>query len=299
MDSSNIIKFIKLLRPHQWIKNVVVFVGIIFAKHFYNVDDWILAALCAGAFCLISSACYIMNDFKDIKQDQMHPIKKNRPLASGSVSKPSAILLMIALTTASLGTAWHVGQNVFFVIAGYGLLQILYTFILKHQVIIDVICIATGFVLRAIAGALAIDVRISPWLIICVFCLCLFLGFCKRFCEIRTMSERQSSSHRKNLIEYKPDFLVHLITISATIAVIAFLVYSTHAETIARFGTIGLAYTLPLVIYCICRASMLSMAGAYSDPTTMIISDRPLQIAAVIWWLVVVALITLNSTQGN
>jgi hypothetical protein len=150
----------------------------------------------------------------------------------------------------------------------------------------DVICIALGFVLRTAAGAVAIKVVISPWLFICMFTICLFMGFCKRYSEVAKISDLAlAKSHRPTLIIYTPELLTHLITVSAGIAVTGFLLYGLSERTVAIFGTNYFIYTLPIVVYAVFRFAMLSMNGVYADPTALILRDRPFQAVTVLWVL--------------
>jgi 4-hydroxybenzoate polyprenyltransferase len=177
------------------------------------------------------------------------------------------------------------------IVAVYVLLQVCYTELLKHKVLLDVICIAIGFVLRASAGAIAIGVEVSPWLFICMFTLCLFMGFCKRYSEFITLGDAAKAyRHRATLLEYSPELLTHLITVSAGIAVVSFLLYGLSDEA-SIFGGVYFIYTLPVVVYGIFRFAMLSMKGVYSDPTDLILHDRVFQVTVVIWSVMAIAII--------
>jgi len=154
---------------------------------------------------------------------------------------------------------------------------------LKKQVLVDVICIALGFVLRAVGGAVAIRVEVSPWLIICTFMLCLFMGFCKRYSETVFVGPSELEKLRATLIRYTPGLLNHLITFSATLAVVSFLLYAINERTVEHFGTMYMVYLVPVVVYGIFRFAMLSMEGAYTDPTELILKDRPFQFTVAFW----------------
>ena len=157
--------------------------------------------------------------------------------------------------------------------------------LMKHKAIVDVICIALGFVLRAVAGAVAIGEEVSSWLFVCTFTICLFMGFCKRYNEQATLTEPTTASgHRKTLAAYSKELLTHLITLSAGVAIVAFLLYASNEQTIESFGTNYLMYTLPIVIYGITRFAMLSMKGVYADPTDLFLHDRPFQLTVVVWF---------------
>ncbi|MCK4998169.1 MAG: UbiA prenyltransferase family protein, partial [Anaerohalosphaera sp.] len=196
----------------------------------------------------------------------------------------------------SLAAAVMVSKLLLLMVAVYILLQLVYTFFLKHRVLVDVICIALGFVLRAASGAVAITVAISPWLFICIFTICLFMGFCKRYNEVVTIGDMtEAENHRRTLIEYTPDLLTHLITLSAGIAVVAFLFYGLSESTVKSFGTNFFVYTLPVVVYAVFRFAMLSMKGAYADPTDIILRDKPFQATVVLWAVMAVVIILYGS----
>ncbi len=280
---------VRLARPRHWIKNIVVLMPVIFGMRIGDLQAWGQAGAAAVAFCFVSAFAYIINDIKDAESDLAHSLKKDRPLASGRISIKAAIVEATVFFLASIAIAGSVSRVLLIMVGAYVVLQMFYSFFLKQKVLVDVICIALGFVLRAASGAVAIEVAISPWLFICMFTICLFMGFCKRCNEIVTIGDRiQASSHRRTLVAYTPELLTHLITLSAGIAVIAFLLYGLSERTIAQFGTNYFIYTLPVVIYAIFRFAMLSMRGCYADPTDLILRDRPFQITILIW--VVIAL---------
>lgn len=283
---------IRLARPGHWIKNGVVFMPVITGLQIFNIDAWFRAFAAAVAFCFASSCVYILNDIKDRQYDKAHPLKKNRPLASGQINISTAVAEALVFLLLALTIAQGLSVLVTLIILSYLILQISYTTLLKHIVLVDVICIAMGFVLRAASGAAAITVEISPWLFICMFTICLFMGFCKRYSEIVTAGDKQQAQdHRPALIEYTPELLTHLITLSAGVAVVAFLVYGLNERTVEQFGTNYFIYTLPIVVYAVFRFAMLSMKGCYADPADLILHDRPFQITILIWILFILAII--------
>jgi len=285
-------EMIQLARPKHWIKNLLVLMPVVFGLQMYSAGAWARAVAATVAFCLASSFAYIINDIKDRKSDRAHPAKKDRPLASGRVRTKAAVIEAVVLAAASLILARSLSFLVTGIISAYLVLQILYTVSLKERVLVDVICIALGFVLRAAAGAVAIGVVISPWLFICIFTLCLFMGFCKRYSEIVTMGQSaHAGSHRATLLEYTPELLTHLITLSAAIGVIAFLLYGLNERTVEQFGTNYFIYVLPVVVYGVCRFAMLSMKGDYSGPTDIILRDRPFQLTICLWILAILVII--------
>jgi 4-hydroxybenzoate polyprenyltransferase len=287
---------VRLCRPKHWIKNFVVVMPILFGMRFGDMRAWAHIAIAFAAFCLASSFSYVVNDIRDREADKNHPKKKNRPIACGAVSVKTASVMAVVLFASSCIMSLLVSPLLLMTVGVYLGLQILYTVQLKDRVLIDVICIALGFVLRATAGAVAIGVAVSPWLFICMFTICLFMGFCKRYNEYVTFGDVAAAhKHRKTLLEYTPELLTHLITISAGVAVVAFLLYGVSESTVERFGTDYFIYTLPLVVYGVFRFAMLSMKGTYADPTDLILRDRPFQITVVIWMLMALCIIVWGS----
>ena len=289
---SRLTRWIRLGRPRQWSKNVLVLLPVIFAQKTGEVSAWGFALAATAAFCLASSAVYAFNDIRDRHADRLHPRKKDRPVACGQVSVPQAAAFSVGTALAALVLAALLHPLAAGLIGAYLVLQVAYTLSLKRRMIADVICIALGFVLRAVTGAVVIDAPPSPWLIVCTFTLCLFLGFCKRRAELATMGDRSdATAYRRTLAGYDPELLTHLITLSAAIAIVSFLQYAVSPETVARFGTVYLVYTLPLVVYAVCRFAMLSMWGRYDDPAELILRDRPFQVVAALWLAAVLAII--------
>ena len=282
---------IELMRPGHWVKNIIVLFPVVFAKQVGQGRAWLLACLATAAFCLASSAAYILNDICDRDRDRRHPRKSGRPLASGRISAVAAGIEAVLLAAAAVGVALSVNLvggrvnfMVFFAVLAYLVLQVAYSAVLKSKMLLDVICIALGFVLRAVAGAVAIPVEVSPWLFVCTFTICLFMGFCKRYSEMIAMPDRtEAREHRLTLAGYTPELLTHLVTLSGSVAVVGFLVYAMSPLTVGRFGTDYLVYTSPLVVYGIFRFAMLSMKGVYSDPAELVLRDRPFQLACVLW----------------
>jgi 4-hydroxybenzoate polyprenyltransferase len=268
----------------------------VFSKRVFDVNAWFGAAMAALACCFVSSFSYIFNDIMDVEADKLHPLKKNRPLASGQISMKSSSMSALVILLLGLISAYSVSLSLFFIILVFVALQISYSLSLKHIALLDVIVIAIGFVLRAGSGVAAIRGEVSPWLFICIFTICLFMGFCKRYNEVVTLGDSlDASNHRPILIEYTPELLTHLITLSAGIAIISYLLYGLSNSTIERFGSNYFIYTLPIVIYAVFRFAMVSMKGTYSDPTDLILHDRPFQITSLIWFVTAVVIIFRGS----
>ena len=273
-----------MARPGHWIKNGAVLLPVVFGRQAGSASAWLSAVVAAAAFCLASSCAYIVNDIADRETDQAHPRKKHRPIAAGRVSLRAACIEAAVLGVVALIVAWYISAALVGLVAVFLLLEIGYSLLLKHKVLVDVISIALAFVLRAAAGAVTIAVVISPWLFVCMFTACLFMGFCKRYGEVVTLGQTaEAGRHRKVLFAYTPEVLTHLVTVSAGIAVVSFLLYGMSPRTVGEFGTYYFVYTLPVVIYGVFRFAMLSMKGIYADPTDLILHDRPFQLAVVVW----------------
>jgi 4-hydroxybenzoate polyprenyltransferase len=284
----------RLARPHHWVKNVMVLLPVVFARKAGDADAWLAAWLAAVAFCWASSAIYAINDVWDVASDRLHPLKRHRPVASGRVSSRAAILFSCFCVTAAVLTCLQVNMLVLIMVGFYLGLQVAYSCNLKHRPIADVMCIALGFVLRALAGTVSIHVVASSWLVVCAFTLCLFIGFCKRWNEVASLGDGAPAACRRTLNAYTPDMLTHLMTLSAGVAIVSYLLYSVSAETVQRFGTHALLYTLPIVIYGICRLTLVSMQARYADPVMAFLTDKPLIATAVLWIIAVGMIVTFG-----
>lgn len=286
---------LQLLRPHQWVKNVFVFAGLVFGGRMTDASAVMDAFIGFGCLCLVSSTVYVFNDIHDREEDRLHPRKSKRPIASGKVSVAQGVGIGVATLIAGLGGSFLLDKGFSLVVLTYLVVQGLYTHVLKHVVLLDVIAIAIGFVLRAISGAVLVHVTISHWLVICTFTLCLFMGFGKRRCELLALGANGSEAaerHRKTLASYTVDLLNQMTTLTAGIAIITFLLYATDQRTIREvFHTHYLVYTLPLVVYAIFRFALLVEHGRVDGPTDVVLRDRPFQIAMVIWVLIAMLLL--------
>ncbi len=290
--SNPILEMIRVARPKHWAKNVVVLLPVLFAMRMNDPWAWMSAGLTLGAFCLVSSFAYILNDIRDLDSDRRHPVKNSRPLAAGRLSMGTALVEAVGLLCAGLVLGAAVRPQTLIILGLYALLQGVYSFALKQRVLLDVIAIALGFVLRTIGGAVAIGVAISPWLFICMFTLCLFMGFCKRYNELALFDDpRQAGALRTTLLSYTQPLLTHLITVSAGIAVVGFLLYGLSDSTVEHFGTNYFVYTLPVMVYGVFRFAMLSMQGAYADPTELFFRDRPFQATVALWLAMAILII--------
>ncbi len=284
-DEFKVGDYLELLRPSQWVKNVVVFAGPAAALKILDPAAFAHASYTFLAFCLAASATYCINDTLDRKADAKHPTKCMRPIARGAISPTAATFLAVTLLSLSLLIAWvSVNPFVTAIVATYFVMTLAYSLALKQRILLDVIIIATGFVLRAWAGSAAVDVPTSQWLVACMFTLCLFMGFGKRRCEITMIGNAEDAGkHRKILLRYTPDLLNHLISVSAGIAILAFLLYTLDKTHASPFRKDLLFYTLPIVVYGVFRYAMLTETGAYSGPTAIILKDTGMRISIVLW----------------
>ena len=280
----------QIMRPKHWTKNMFVFAALVFGQQMtvpLAVGRAVGAFFC---FCLAASAIYIFNDIIDCDTDSLHPEKRKRPIAAGSVSINSAIMVSAFCAALAIIGGFVLARILAVVILSYIALMILYSLLFKRMMILDCVVISIGFCLRAIAGAVVLGVFISPWLIICTFALCLFLAFSKRRGEIILLGEN-SDSFRQTLAGYTPELLTHMLDVTSGLAVICFLLYAMDDQTLRIFGTNNLVYTTPLVLYCIFRFSLLIQQGTYSDPLQLIYKDLPFQIGLVLWVLSCIAII--------
>jgi len=279
------------LRPTHWVKNLVVFAALIFAENYSDTDKVITTIIAFAAFCMASSSIYILNDIFDRENDKLHPIKSNRPIASGVVSIPTALILTLALLILSLLISYKINVSTMLLVLAYLVLNFAYSMYLKNLVIIDVMSISAGFVLRAAAGAVAISVPISPWLLVCTTLLALFLGFGKRRHEVQLLNE-SAVEHRKSLEYYSIPFLDQMISVVTASTVVSYALYTLSAETVEHFGTRWLILTLPFVLYGIFRyLFLIFQLEKGGNPTKLLATDLPLLINVALWLASVILVI--------
>ncbi len=273
----------QLLRPHQWVKNGIVLTGLIFSGSALIADKAVDAALATLLFCLLSSTIYIINDIADAEADRNHPTKKNRPIASGRISVSVALVLAVILGIGSLASAYILHLGFFITAVAYVVLNILYSIWLKHIVLIDVMSIAAGFVLRALAGALIIDVAFSGWLIITSFLLAMFLALGKRRHEMVALKDG-GKNHRKILEQYSTYFLDQLISIVTPAVLVCYLIYVISPDVKERLGTDYLYITVPFVIYGIFRYYyLIHRENKGGSPTRILLTDGPILVTVLLW----------------
>jgi 4-hydroxybenzoate polyprenyltransferase len=277
--------YVKLARPKQWTKNGFVLAGLVFSGEALETSSLAAALLAFAAFCALSGAVYAANDVLDVEEDRKHPTKRNRPVASGLISSRAAIIYAALLAVSGLALAFFVAPGVGVAGLAYLVLQAVYTPILKHQPILDVMSISAGFVLRALAGAAAVAVAISPWLIVCTGLLTLFLGFSKRRHELAILGDI-ASAHRKNLREYSVELLDEMMNIMVSATIIAYTMYTFFAHQ-DRW----MMASIPFVVYGVFRYMLLVHRDGGGNPDTLLLRDRPLQITLLLWLAVVMTVV--------
>ena len=278
------------LRPAQWTKNLLVFAGLLFGKRLLDLPSVLDAVSAFAVFCALSGAVYLVNDVADRDSDRQHPLKAQRPIASGALPVPVALGVALVLSTIALIAAYAIGPAFAVVAATYLALQITYSFPLKHVVIIDVLTIAIGFVLRAVGGAVAVQVEIGHWLLVCTILLALFIALAKRRHEIVLLAD-DAVSHRPILGEYTPYLLDQMIGVVTASTLISYIFYTISPETQAKFGTAWLGLTIPFPLYGIFRyLYLVHQREGGGSPADLLLADRPL-LACVALWALTVALI--------
>jgi 4-hydroxybenzoate polyprenyltransferase len=279
------------LRPTQWTKNLFVAAALIFAKKIFDVPSVLRTLAAFGIFCLLAGAHYIVNDLLDVEEDRVHPRKSRRPIAAGRVGRAEAVTLAAVLAALSLVLADILSPAFFGAAAAYVVLQLAYSYKLKHVVILDIFLVASGFVLRVIAGGLVIAVPISPWLLLCTMLLALFLAISKRRHELQLLAG-DASRHRPILGEYSFGLLDQMISIVTACTVIAYCLYTVSDETVRKFGTDRLIYTTPFVLYGIFRyLYLIYQKDQGGSPEELILKDKPLLASIVLWIASAVAII--------
>jgi 4-hydroxybenzoate polyprenyltransferase len=293
-----IIAMIESLRPKQWTKNLFVFAALAFSRNFTNLPLLSKTLEAFGVFCLLSSACYIINDILDVKADRLHPVKSRRPIASGRLPVLPALIMATILLVVSLAWAARLslpiksqtGLPFFHICLSYALLQILYSLALKRVIILDALVIAAGFVLRMVAGAVVIDIAISKWLYICTISLSLFIAFSKRRAEMNALAAPES--HRPVLDQYSPYLLDQMISALTASTIMAYTLYTLADETVVKVGSQNMLLTISFVVYGIFRyLYLVHQEQQGGEPENIILADKPLLISILLWATMVVMIL--------
>ena len=289
--------WLRAMRPQQWVKNVFVLAAVVFARADRNApkpegwDDVVRSLYAFAAFCLGASAIYLINDLLDVQADRSHPVKRLRPIAAGELSVRGALGVAAACLAGALWLGFAADGDplpVAWLVGGYLVLNFAYTAKLKHVVILDVFCIAAGFLLRVKAGGLAAHYYVSYWLMLCTLFLALFLALCKRRSEIDLLGDERGS-HRSNLLQYTPGFLDQMTTMLAAVTVVCYTMYTVDESTTSKFGEANrLVYSVPFVVFGLARYMLLvqTQKGGGS-PTRVLLGGDPIFLANTVLWALV------------
>ncbi|MBN1164003.1 MAG: decaprenyl-phosphate phosphoribosyltransferase [Candidatus Krumholzibacteriota bacterium] len=286
------------MRPKQWTKNLVLFAGIVFSKRFLETGLVLRSFLGFAVFCMLSGAIYILNDLFDRKGDREHPTKRNRPIASGAVGAGLGAAIVIALMVVFISFSWFLGVHFFLLVLAFVIINGTYSILLRQIVILDVISISFSFLIRAGAGVYVLhkqvpDLELSPWLLICTLFLSLFLALCKRRNEFSKLDN--AATHRNSLKDYSSHLLDQLVGISASATIISYSIYTVWPETVSKFGTRNLVFTIPFVVFGLMRYLYLVYSRQEGgDPSGVLLTEKAILIDVFLWF-VATLLILLNT----
>ncbi len=284
------------LRPHQWTKNLVVFAAPALSKHLFERGPLEKSVLGFVIFCALSGTVYLLNDVADLERDRLHPLKRLRPIASGALAPRTAVTIAIGLALGSLAASMLLGGWFAVCAVAYLALNVAYSFRLKEIVILDVLSVSIGFVLRAWAGGEAIGVLVSDWLLVCTLLLALFLALAKRRHELVSLTT-SATGHRKILAEYSPYLLDQMISVVTASCLTAYAFYTMAPDTVQKYRTERLAWTIPFVLYGIFRyLYLVHQKEKGGSPTDILVTDRPLLLNVFLWAL---ALLWIVYTSGG
>jgi 4-hydroxybenzoate polyprenyltransferase len=289
--SSTMSAMIRLARPHQWLKNTLVGAALVFSQRLFEPRDVALTAIAFVAFCALASTGYVLNDMVDREADRLNPEKCDRPLARGDLTVRDATRMAFALGLIAAVLSIALGLRFTGIAVAYVALQFAYSLWAKHQVVVDVIAVAIGFVLRAFAGGVAIHVEVSPWLVFITFVLALFLVLARRRHELIALGD-SATAHRGALSQYSVRLVDQMISIVAGATLVSYMIYTASAEVEAKLGTPYLYLTVPFVAFGILRyLYLIDERNEGGDPAKVLIQDRPLLLAVALWILTDIALL--------
>ncbi len=282
---------LEAMRPRQWTKNVFVLAGVVFAGRLFEAGALLRTAAVFAVFCAAASSVYLVNDILDREQDQHHPVKRLRAIASGRLAKSIALAAAATLAVAALAGGALLGTETLGITVGYLIMTLAYSLRLKRVFLLDVMIIAAGFTLRAAVGAAAINAEISPWLLCCSFLLALFLALGKRRAELTLLAEGAAKDHRAALSRYSLPLLDSWLTALSGATIVSYALYTQSPRTVEHFGTSSLVYTVPFVIYALFRYQhLLVREGQGGDPGGVLLHDRGI-VVALAGWVATTALI--------
>ncbi|KAA2238515.1 decaprenyl-phosphate phosphoribosyltransferase [Chitinophaga agrisoli] len=291
-------QYLKLLRPHHWVKNLFLFIPLFFAGELFYLStiETLLAAFLA--FSLVASSIYIINDYKDIEADRKHPVKCKRPLASGAVSPAAALVFFVICLVIGIGLAWYVRPKFLFVVSIYFVLNLFYSLGLKNISILDIIILSMGFVLRIKAGGIASNTAVSSWLMVMVFLLALFMAVAKRRDDV-LIKEASGTEMRKASKGYNMDFMNVMLALLSAVIIVCYLMYTLDPTTIGRFGTHRLYYTTLFVIAGLLRYLQITyVENNTGSPTKILYKDRFIQLTIALWILSFYVIIYLPANKS-
>lgn len=282
---------IRILRIKQWIKNLFVFAPLVFSLNLFSLSNVLLTLAAFFSFSLVASSIYVVNDIVDRERDSRHPVKKNRPLPAGMISVNTAWVIGTVCLISGIALALLVNPVVFGIIGGYAVLNLFYSYWGKHIIILDIMIIAVGFVLRVLAGAFAIGVTASSWMMVATFFLALLLAIAKRYHE-KEFLQVESVNHRQVLYEYSEPLLKQLLAITSAMTLVAYALYTMDRDVILVFGTDHLVFSLPFVVFGVFRYLYLVLNKEEGgDPTELVVKDKPMLITLFLWLVTVIAII--------
>ena len=287
-----LLNYLKLTRVPQWIKNFFVFVPLLFSLHLFDSNYFLTTLEAFITFCLASSLIYVINDLIDIEADRAHPIKRDRPLAAGKISKLNAIIVVVFLVILIVILLLIFNAEFIYIVGGFVALNVLYSFWFKHIVILDIFSIAAGFTIRVLAGAIVISVPVSSWLVLTTIFISLFLGVMKRHSELLLSTGVDGASSRKVLSQYSLNFADQMATVAAAGVIICYALYTVSERTVTIFHTENLIYTTPFVVYGIFRYMYLEYISNKGDNTTRIVlTDIQLIITVIAYTITTILII--------
>ena len=286
------------MRPHQWIKNLFVFAPLVFSRNLTDVEMVLRTLGIFAAFSATASGVYLINDVADYGRDRYHPTKRHRPIASGAVMRPTAMLMAMALLPIGIGSAYALDISAGIALTIYVAMNAVYTHWLKHIVLIDAFIIAFGFILRVSSGAFAISVGISAWLLTCTFFISLFLAFGKRRHELVSLGE-EAAAHRMILADYSTTFIDNMISALTAMTVMSYALYTIDPRTVQGLGTDALVLTVPFVLFGIFRyLHLVHHREGGGSPTMVVLTDRGMQAVILVWFGLCVAAIYFDLQLG-
>ena len=285
------LEILRTMRPHQWVKNLFVLSPLIFGMQLTDLRKVALGFVAAALFSVLSGAVYLLNDIIDRDKDALHPLKRLRPIPASRLPVRTAIVALVLLVVVSLVGSFFLDERLVFVSGGYLTLNILYSFLLKHVVFVDLVCIAAGFILRILAGSVAVGVEVSVWLVLCTFLLAIFLGLGKRKHELVVWGD-EAAARRRVLSRYRLPHLNMALGVTTAVTTLAYLLYTTSERTVDYFGTHNLVLTVPFIVYGLVRFMQILESHRDEDsPTDYMLRDIPLMASIALWAATVVAII--------